>query len=114
MRRWPDSCAISRSLKELHRALDRFPGVMSACHVAGIKPGLAQRRGRLTSDVKAVDTERDDGFGLRQGADPVVETFGVAPDGSVHDILSFSGVMLRARIDDLNRRPRLHHLPSFL
>jgi hypothetical protein len=52
---------------------------MTARHVAGIKSGLAQHRSRLTSDVEAVDAERDDGLGLRQGADPVVEAFGVAP-----------------------------------
>src|SRR5207302_11232908 len=88
--------------------------VMPASHVPGIKSGLAQRRGRLTPDVEAVDAERDDGFGLRQGADPVVEALGVAPYGAVHDVLGFRGVVLRARIDDLNRRPRLHHLPDFL
>src|SRR6267142_7023084 len=117
MRHWPTSCARTDRvglLEELHRALDCFPGVMSARHVAGIKAGLAQRRSRLTPDVEAVDAERDDGFGLRQGADPIVETFGVAPYGSIHDVLRLRGVVLRARIDDLNRRPRLHHLPDFL
>src|SRR5882757_5064174 len=87
---------------------------MSTRHVPSIESGLAQRRGRLTADVEAVDTERDDGLGLRQGADPVVETFGIAPYGSVHDVLSLRCVVLGARIDDLNRRPRLHHLPHFL
>ena len=31
------------SFKQLHRTLDCLPGIMSACHVAGVKPGVAQR-----------------------------------------------------------------------
>src|SRR4051794_33263034 len=58
------------SFKKPHRTLDCLPGKMSACHVSGIEAGVTQRRGRLTSDMKAIDAECDDRFGLRQGTDP--------------------------------------------
>src|SRR5215218_3199743 len=89
--------------KKPHRPLDCLPRIMSARHVAGVVPGVAQRRGCLASNVEAVDTECDDGFGLGKGTNPVVQAFGVAPDGAFHDILRLGGVVFRARIDDLNR-----------
>src|SRR4051812_5771118 len=64
--------------------------------------------------MEAIDAERDDGFGLRQRADPVIQAFRIAPDGSLHDILRLGGVVLRAGIDDLDRRSRLQHRPDFL
>src|SRR5665213_460610 len=101
------------SFKKLYRALDRLPGEMSARHVTGVEPSLAQRRSRLAAEVEAIDAERDDGLGLGKGINPVIQAFRIAPDGSRHDILRLGRVVFRTGIDDLDRRSRIHHRMDF-
>jgi hypothetical protein len=71
---------------------------MSASHVAGIEPCLAQGRGGVASYMEAVNTKGDYWLSLRKLPDPFINALRISPNGSLHDVLCLAAVMLWAGI----------------
>ena len=92
-----------RDLETLHVALDRLPPIVSAGHVAGVEPGLAQGDRGLSAHVEAVDAEGDDRGALGQLAHPLLDAIGIAPDRAGQDVVRLGDGVARPRVDDLDR-----------
>src|SRR5437016_9165523 len=93
---------VDTFIEELYPTFDRLPRVVPPRHVSRVEPGLSQRGRALASNVEAVHAEGHNGLVLRQGADPLVDAFGIPPDSAVDDVLRPRAVVARPGIDELD------------
>ena len=82
---------------------------MTTWHITGVKASISQGRGALTTNVKAVHTERNHRYFLGLGADPFIDMLGITPNSTVEDVAGPRAVVSRARVDDLRALTRSQH-----
>src|SRR5262249_55232665 len=107
-----DARGVSRI--DLERTTHRLPAGVSAIHVLRIESGVAELDGGLAADVKAVRAVNDHRFRFGKLTHPLLKVFGIAPPGTVGNVLQARDSRAWAHVDDLDGLAGRHHVSHFL